>query len=258
MKDVGQWTLADALQRIPLTYWWWVAGALCTVFAAGYAIAHLLQSRRLENTESDLAAERAKPKLSIVLGAGDKDVGDIANLLRYSFSKPEYIHPEIVEELDGWISDGLPVYAAVDLEGAMRSNRFFLPPEERGTPGADGWIRVEKKSEFSCDNNPYYRYKFIGVTPSGTHIIQTAWSGGGTGIFCRVLFMRFQTDEVLTSSLNKTTTRTRVLLRCIGDRPLGDRYCGDVTYADGVLTIGAGSRVDIGRVPVEETRIQVE
>jgi hypothetical protein len=256
--DLDKWTIADLIQHVPVGYWWWIGGALCGVFGAGYGIARLLQSRKLENTQADLDKERAKPKLSMVLGAADKDVGDIAHLLRYSFSKPEYIHPEIVEELDGWLSDGLPVYAAVDLEGAMHSNRFFLPPESRRMPGEDGWVWVEKKGEFSCDRNPYYKYKFIGVTPSGTHILQTASSGGGTGIFCWVLFMRFQTDEVLTSSLDKTTTRARILLRCIGKRPLGDRYYGEVTYADGVLTIGAGSRNDIGRVPVAEKKIQVE
>jgi hypothetical protein len=256
--DIGKMAFAEVIQQMPLSYWLWIGGAICTLCATGFGAARFLQSRKIENLQADLGKERASPKLSIVLGAVDKDVGDIAHLLRYSFSKPEFIYPEIVEELDGWISDGLPVYAAVDLEGAMRSNRFFLPPENRKNPGSDGWVWVERKSEFSCDSNPYYGYKFIGVTPSGTHIIQTASSGGGTGIFCSVLFMRFQADEVLTSTLDKTTTRTRILLRCIGQRPLGNRYYGEVTYADGLLTIGAGSRNDIGCVPVTETRIQVE
>jgi hypothetical protein len=255
---LDNWTVADLVQHVPVGYWWWIGSTLCAVFGAGYGIARLLQSRQLENTQADLATERAKPKVSIVLGAADKDVGDIAHLLRYSFSKPEYIYPEIVEELEGWISDGLPVYAAVDLEGAMRSNRFFLPPENKRKPGEGGWMSVEKKSEYSGDRNPYYGYKYIGVTPSGTHIIQTASSGGGSGIFCSVLFMRFQTDEVLTGRLDKSATRSRILLRCIGERPLGDRYSGQVSYADGVLAVGAGSRNDIGVVPVEETKIQIQ
>jgi hypothetical protein len=119
IADVAQWTIADAIQRIPLGAWWGLVGALAAAFAAGYALAHWLQSRKLENTESELALERAQPRVSLVLGSADRDVGDVAHLLRFTFSKPDFIHPEIVEELEGWISDGLPVYAAVDLEGPL-------------------------------------------------------------------------------------------------------------------------------------------
>ena len=117
MDDPGRNTAYPAGRLVGLV------GALAAVFAAGYALAHWIQSRKLENTESELALERAQPRLSLVLGSADCDVRDVAHLLRFSFSKPEFIHPEIVEELEGWISDGLPVYAAVDLEGAMASNR---------------------------------------------------------------------------------------------------------------------------------------
>jgi hypothetical protein len=68
IADVVQWTIADAIQRIPLGAWWGLAGALAAVSAAGYAIAHWLQSRKLENTESGLAFDRAQPRLSLVLG----------------------------------------------------------------------------------------------------------------------------------------------------------------------------------------------
>ena len=258
MADLAQWTIADAIQRIPLGAWWGLAGALGAVFAAGYALAHWIQSRKLENTASELALERAQPRLSIVLGSADRDVGDLAHLLRFRFSKPEFVHPEIVEELEGWISDALPVYAAVDLEGAMASNRFVRPVQTRPSPGATPWVVAIKEDQPATLCKPYYMYRFVGVTPSGTHLVQTAGSGGGSGIFQAVLFLRFQKDEVLSGDLQSTRTRARVILRCIGSRLLGDRYDGLVSYSNGTLTIGAGSRMDTGQTPVEESKIRVE
>src|ERR1017187_2380383 len=57
MMDLAQWTIADAIQRIPIGAWWWLAGTLAAVFAAGFALAHWIQSRKLENTESELALD---------------------------------------------------------------------------------------------------------------------------------------------------------------------------------------------------------
>jgi len=258
LTDLAQWTIADAIHRISIGSWWWLAGTLAAVFAAGFALAHWIQSRKLENAESELALERAQPRLSLVLGSADRDVGDVAHLLRFKFARPEFIHPEIVEELEGWISDGLPVYAAVDLEGAMASNRFTRPLQTRQLPDGSAWIQVIKEDEPATLGKPYYMYRFVGVTASGTHLVQTAGSGGGSGVFGAVLFMRFQKDEVLSGNLQSTSARARVLLRCIGSRLLGDRYDGIVSYSNGILTIGAGSRIDIGGTPVQETKIRVE
>jgi hypothetical protein len=258
MTDMAQWTIADAIQRIPIGDWWWIAGTLAAIFCAGFALAHRIQSRKLENTESELALERVQPRLSLVLGSADCDVGDVAHLLRFSFSRPEFIHPEIVEELEGWISDGLPVYAAVDLEGAMASNRFVRPVQTRQLPDGYPWVLAIKEDERPTLGKPYYMYRFVGATASGTHLVQTAGSGGGSGVFGAVLFMRFQKDEILSGDLQSPGTRARVILRCIGSRFLGDRYDGIVSYSNGILTIGAGSRIDIGRTRVQETNIRLE
>jgi hypothetical protein len=258
MTDLAQLTAADLLHRLPISWLWWIGGIVSSIFAAGFTLGHWAQSWTLENTKSELALERGQPKTTIEVGAADRDLGDIAHVLRFSFSKPEFIHPEIVEELEGWIADALPVYAAVDLEGAMASNRFVRPVQRRPLPDGTAWILVVKEDETGTLRKPYYMYKFLGVTSSGTHLIQTAGSGGGTGVFGSVLFMRFQADNVLTGTLTSANTRHRVVLRCIGFRLLGDRYDGVVSYADGVLTIGKGTRMDLGREPVAETKMRIE
>ena len=53
-------------------------------------------------------------------GANDGGVGPS----RYSFHRKEYVHPLIVKELLGWISDRNETVVGVDLEAANRSNRF--------------------------------------------------------------------------------------------------------------------------------------
>ena len=44
---------------------------------------------------------------------------------RYSFVRDEFIHPLILRELLGWLSDADETVAAVNLTAANRSNRFF-------------------------------------------------------------------------------------------------------------------------------------
>jgi len=145
MNDVSQWTFAELLQRLPMSMWWWLAGMFVAASASGFSLARWVRSRKLENVQSELVRERSEPKTSIVLGAGDRDVGSVAGLLRFTFSEPEFIHPEIVEELEGWLSDGLPVYAAVDLEGAMKSNRFVRSVQTKPTTGSSPWVLIAKE-----------------------------------------------------------------------------------------------------------------
>ena len=44
---------------------------------------------------------------------------------KYSFQQEEYVHPMIVRELLGWISDRSSTVVGVDLETASQSNRFY-------------------------------------------------------------------------------------------------------------------------------------
>src|SRR4029077_11919880 len=157
-----------------------------------------------------------------------------------------------------WISDPLPVFAAVDLEGAMNSNRFVRELETKESPeGKRVWVYAVKNDAVKTLTWPYYGYKYIGTTAAGTHIVQTMNSGGGSGVFGGLLFLQFQTDEVVDEGERGTRSRQRVLLKCVGRHGLGDRYDGVFTYAAETVNLGIGHRIDMVWTAVDETRIRV-
>jgi hypothetical protein len=257
--DIAQWTLNDWITRVPVSALWSAFAFVAGAFGVGFGFSAWLEKRKRDHLGEQIERLRAEPKVTISIGSTEHSLGSIAGVFRFSFEKPEFIHPEIVEELEGWISDPLPVFAAVDLEGAMKSNRFVRKVETKeSTEGKKVWVYAVKHDAIKTLTWPYYGYKYIGTTPTGTHIVQTANSGGGSGVFGGLLFLQFQGDGVVDEDLSGTHSRQRVLLKCIGRHGLGDRYDGVVTYADGALIIGSGNRIDNGWTPVEETKIRVE
>jgi hypothetical protein len=152
--------------------------------------------------------------------------------VQYSFKRPEYIHPRIVEELAGYISDREHTVVSVDLTAANRSNRFF---------GKVDTIRVEGKEWVTYTDvttGSWFEYTHVGVSDSGVQIV---WARDGalsaSGIFNRILFMVIQRDTGLAQNGRVLHTRARVLLKILGSVSLGDRYAGKVRYAKGVLTV---------------------
>jgi hypothetical protein len=153
--------------------------------------------------------------------------------LPFSFTRPEYIHPRIVEELQGYMSDRYHTVISVDLTAANHSNRFFGAFETEIRNG-EMWIG-------HSSNNSFFRYNHIAVSASGIHIVQTADWGGGSGVFCRLLFLVLQKDIGLVQDGYEVSSKERVLLKILGSLSLG-RDVGTVSYARGVLKIGSGMK----------------
>ena len=89
----------------------------------------------------------------------------------YSFSREEYIHPRIVQEMGGLLSDKNETIVAVDLIAANKSNRFFgdIWTEQRDGGLWVGWKGQEEE----------YAYRYIATSPSGIHIVHSYnWTGG--------------------------------------------------------------------------------
>jgi len=152
--------------------------------------------------------------------------------LHYSFIREEYIHPLIVRELLGWISDpGEPV-VAVDLSQANRSNRFFgeFSVHEHGPRPLLEWKGTEGE---------FFTYSLIATSPSGVHMGECYDCGGGSGIFGRVSFLAFDSARSLdVNDSGNLFTRERILLKALGSIGLGDRYAGEIKYSNGLLIIG--------------------
>jgi hypothetical protein len=119
---------------------------------------------------------------------------------QFSFTRPEYIHPRIVEELQGYMSDQHQTVISVDLTAANRSNRFFGEYEIRKYDGRLWLIRKDADQE----SRVWFEYTHVGVSSSGTHIVWTRDCGGGSGVFNTLLF----------SCCKRTQALCRAAMRC--------------------------------------------
>lgn len=168
---------------------------------------------------------------SLVLGSSSNEGTLALEALRYSFVREEYIHPRILQELGGWISDRNSTVIGIDLASANRSNRFYgdvaISAREDGT-----WVYWTQGSES-------FGYRYIASSPSGIHMVQCADSGGGSGVFVTVMLLELSQDRCLNSEgAEGPLSKNRLVLKVLGKVPLGDRYSGLIVYKDGLLVIG--------------------
>ncbi len=141
------------------------------------------------------------------------------------------VHPGIVELFSNWMSDSPdPQILAVDLSTAQKSNRF---DDNSYTKGDGGWVRTQRSDE---NDRRSFGYRFIGSLPTGTLVLHTYESGGGSGIFEAVMMLAVGSEQAVGADGGP---RTRNVLRILRIVPIGDR-------ANAVLVID-GSTVHIDR-----------
>jgi hypothetical protein len=162
---------------------------------------------------------------------------------RYAFDREEFIHPLVVRELLGWLSDPAPTIVAMDLTSAHQSNQF-VGKSSRSSYSGRTWVSWDGGREA-------YAYSHIATSPSGIQIVECRHHPGGSGTFGSVTFFSIEQDRALGPGGLPTPTH-RTILKVLGSIPLGDRYVGKITYVGGVLTVGA----DEGRYKmIHETSI---
>ena len=152
--------------------------------------------------------------------------------VHYSFSRDEFIHPLIVRELLGWIADKRETIVSVDISSTNQSNRFH---------GEFTTSDMSEKTQVKWEggDNEYFVYSYIGTSPSGVEMVECYDCGGGSGVFGSVGLFSLEYDQALgEDSTGKISTRERTVLKILGSIGLGDRYNGEIKYADGFLVIG--------------------
>lgn len=155
---------------------------------------------------------------------------------RYSFVREEFIHPLIVKELLGWLSDADETIAAVNLTSANQSNRFadaFTHYPDNGNL----FVKWEKGGQF-------FIYRHIATSPSGIEMVDCTDYGGGSGRFRSVGLFYLEQDRAVahlegrTGATTGVLTRERAIIKTLGSIALPDGYEGGVLYRDGVLSVG--------------------
>lgn len=165
--------------------------------------------------------------------------GVIGNLkhCRYSFTHDEFINPFIIRDLYGWLSDVGDQVVAIDISGANKSNRYFTEQVE---------VSGDKKTPIvsAKDGEQNFSYQYLGRTFSGIHLLRISDSGGGSGIFCSIMFVTLSLDIAVELSPNTTARTERFVVKKIGSLPLGDRYDGKLWFRYGLLYVGPSNRLE--------------
>lgn len=144
--------------------------------------------------------------------------------------KGELIHPGLIQEFSGWISDSwMPITVTVDIAAASGSNEYFDDDVEfKG----DGSIFFQKKGQ-----REYFYYKWLGRLRNGLHVLETGEGGGGSGIFKNIYFIKFDIGKGYTPEGKEYD---RLLMTAVRNYMLGDRDDGDISVSpeQNKVTIG--------------------
>lgn len=147
----------------------------------------------------------------------------------FSFTRHELVHPRVVKELFGWLSDSSSTVTSIDVRSANRSNQFHGDVEIRKIDGRT-WVNWNGKRES-------FSYSHVSRTPSGLEIVECYDSGGGSGVFGRVGLFAWRADYAYDENFD-SGFRLRRNLTVVGSVSLGDRYSGSITCESGTLRVG--------------------
>ena len=232
VKDGGDNTETNAAPLCPTCHRQWGNNPDHRKMIADRRDAHYDRCRNADiaaDIAADLAAIQAKLDSQAAALVRLESIGSARAPIRlddteYSFTREEFVHPLIVLELLGWISDTDETICSVDLCTANKSNRFY---GEFSTDHVDGRNWVRGRDDTGMD----IRYAHIATTQAGTELVECYTCGGGSGIFGRVAAFRGTKEEALFG-------RNRIALTILGSVGLGDRYCGSIHYDGRFLKIG--------------------
>ena len=166
----------------------------------------------------------------------------------YSFKKAPFVHPKIINEFVGYLSDVGDQVIAINLLDSQDSNRYsgeiWVTPQENPMVPSWPWVYSVKGEESTRKElgerweRPWDGYQWVGSTQHELDMLHVRSSGGGAGVFNWVVFTRIEVDHGADYPLSRDVeSRTeavqseisvRELLRFVGKIPLGDRWLGTV------------------------------
>ena len=179
----------------------------------------------------------------------------------YSFKKAPFVRPKIVGDLVGSLADAGDQVVAINLLNSQNSNRYFgdvfVTPQTDPLVPSWPWI-------YTVDGEPsgdeelatlrrrllgdfwgqeVYAYRYVGTTQSGLDVLHQQYSGGGSGVFNSLVFVRIEADYgveyPLLSDIDSQRGavgpefRHRELIWMVGRILLGDRWQGTVEVVGG-------------------------
>lgn len=150
------------------------------------------------------------------------------------------IHPQLVMQFEGWLSDGGPIVVTVDVAAAQGSNQYSAPIRILDSD-LGPWVHVDLPGPPDVMSKPFFQYVRLGTLADGTQVLETASSGGGSGVFEDILFLRFSAAQGYAIDPHP---HDRLLMTVVGSYPLGDRDDGKVQVLPDRVIVGVSKTRD--------------
>ena len=95
------------------------------------------------------------------------------------------INPFLIKEFGTWLSDNSsPVTVSVDVIAASSARNEYNSDSVT--------INEHQVKSPTSDGSGYYEYERLGTLADGTHVLEIADCGGGSGVFKKLFFVRFR------------------------------------------------------------------
>lgn len=156
-----------------------------------------------------------------------------------SFSQPPFLSPNIIQDLVTGLSDEGDQVVAINVLEAQDSNRYFgeltiQKVEKQPYP----WIGIRSVND---GETSYFGYRLVGKTTSGVYVLLTSERGGGSGSWPNLMLVTFEYDKAVNCDWEKnkiSPAKTRLLIKKVGQIPLGDRWAGTLEVRGNEILIG--------------------
>ena len=144
------------------------------------------------------------------------------------------IHPGCVRQFNISPADSEPpIVRAVDVGACISSNENTEPFRTTDK----GYVLYEYDAGYG--EKGYFAYKYLGMTKSGTLVIDTLSNEGGTMVAMVVFLLDFDVEDYsFFDDAGKKKAGKRLIMSCTGQITRGDRDTGTVTLKDNELILG--------------------
>ncbi len=162
--------------------------------------------------------------LSLLSRAAAESQEDLDREFRFH-GKP--VHPLLVKQFEPWLSDERPpITMELNLTAAWDSNQY----------AAEFKTDSNAVASVSLADGSSYSYQHLGQLRDGIHVLRTFDSGGGTGVFEAVLFVRLRTG--LGYLADGVKQGRQVFMQVLRRYPLGDRDEAEVLVKQDHVVVG--------------------
>ena len=126
------------------------------------------------------------------------------------------VNPKVLYQFIPWISDSRPSIMSIDLLSANHGTNQFGDADKL-KKDADGYIDIDFEGG-------KIGYNWLGKLNNNVHVLKFYESGGGSGVFSALLFVKFEIRDFV----NSGKKYKQLLINCLRHNGLSDRAKTDV------------------------------